>query len=252
MSHHDQFEKHNFRSLIESDDIGRVEDQLDVIDVFLSTEEHVTLEDMMSLLKEKGYDYSSGFVRRCLNQWVDMGFAQKETFEGLSPRYEHRHLGRHHDHLICTKCDKIIEFSNDEMEGLQAKIASRMGFHLLQHKMEIYGLCSECNSERDQLMPLSMAKASEKIIIRDVAGGGNVKTRLASMGFRQGDILEVISNDGMGRLIVGHQGTRLGIGRGMADKVIVALVSTKKAIKMQSKLHKFKHKKKKKKRRLFW
>jgi len=252
MAHHDQFEKQNFRSLIESDDIGRVEDQLDVIDTFLSTEEHVTLEDMMSLLTKKGYRYSSGFVRRCLNQWVDMGFAQKEIFEGQPPRYEHRHLGRHHDHLICTKCDKIIEFNNDEMESLQAKIASRMGFHLLQHKMEIYGLCSECNSERAQLMPLSIAKASEKIVIRDVVGGGNIKTRLASMGFRQGDVLEVISNDGMGRLIVGHRGTRLGIGRGMADKVIVALVNRKKAKKIDDHLHKGKHKKKPKKRKLFW
>jgi Fur family ferric uptake transcriptional regulator len=138
------------------------------------------------------------------------------------------------------------------MEGLQAKIASGMGFHLLQHKMEIYGLCSECNSERTQLMPLSAAKAGEKIVIRDVAGGGNIKTRLASMGFRQGDFLEVISNDGMGRLIVGHQGTRLGIGRGMADKVIVALVPAKKGRKIHSQKHKFKHQKKNRKRKLFW
>jgi Fur family ferric uptake transcriptional regulator len=252
MSYPDQFEKNNFRALVESDDIGLVEDQLNVIDTFLSTEEHVTLEDMMTLLKEKGYDYSTDFVRLCLNQWVHMGFAQKEMFEGQPPRYEHRHLGRHHDHLVCTKCGDIVEFRNDEMESLQLKVASRLGFHVLQHKMEIYGLCSKCVSERAQLIPLSSARPGEEIVIRDIIGGSSVKARLATMGFRQGDVIEVVSNDGKGRLIVGHQGTRLGIGRGMADKMIVASVPEKRPMMLLDRLHNLRHRKKQRKRRFFW
>src|SRR4030042_2723928 len=107
-------EKKNFESLIETDEIGRIEDRLNVIDVFLKTEEHFTLEELISLLKSRGYEYDQEFVKLCLNRSVELGFAQKKTFEGQPPRYEHRHLGKHHDHMICTKCGRIMEFQNDE------------------------------------------------------------------------------------------------------------------------------------------
>ena len=148
---------------------------------------------------------------------------QKETFEGQPPRYEHRHLGKHHDHLICTKCGKIVEFRNDEMERLQLRIAAEQKFHMLQHKMEIYGLCSECLAERRPLMTLAMAKPGERIMIKEMNGGRTARARLTSMGFRSGDTLEIISNDGWGRLIVGFGNTRMAMGRGMAQKIIVAL-----------------------------
>lgn len=222
----DQHEKENFRSLMQDDGLGRIEDRLNIIDTFLCTEEHVTLEGLMGLLGKRGYDYEPEFVRQCLNRWVDHGFAQKETFEGQPPRYEHRHLGKHHDHLICTKCGKIVEFGNEEIERLQVKIAACMNFHMLQHKMEIYGICSGCLAARVPLMPLAMAKPGERIVIREISGGREVKTRLASMGFRPGDHLEVISsNNGFGRLIVGQGSTRLAMGRGMAQKIMVSLAS---------------------------
>jgi Fur family ferric uptake transcriptional regulator len=223
MINNNHFEKSNFRILIEKDNIGRMEERLNIVDTFLDTEEHVTVEDMMQLLKKAGYDYQPDFVRQCLNRFVEHGFAQKKTFEGQSPRYEHRHLGKHHDHFICTKCSKIIEFDNDEMERLQLKIASNLGFHMLQHKMEIYGLCSGCMAKRDPLMPLAMAKPGENVLIKDIIGGRTVRNRLASMGLRSGDSLEIINNNGRGRLIVGHGPTRLAMGRGVAQKIMVTL-----------------------------
>ncbi len=218
-----QYEKGNFRSLIENDGLGRVEERLNIIETFLSTEEHVTLEELMRLLTERDYHYESNFVRQCMNRWVDHGFAQKKKFEGQPSRYEHRHLGMHHDHLICTKCGKIVEFSNDEMERLQIKVAAGQGFHILQHKMEIYGLCSECLAERMPSMSLTMAKPGEKVIITEMMGSRVARARLASMGLRPGDRLEIINNNGQGRLIVGHGSTRLAMGRGIAQKILVSL-----------------------------
>lgn len=216
-------EKINFKTLIEEDEIGRVNDRLNIIEAFLDTEAHVTLQDFLEVLRKRGYDYDSEFVRQCLNRWVEHGFAQKKQFEGQPPRYEHRHLGRHHDHIICTKCGKITEFSNEDMEELQVRIAQRCGYHMLQHKMEIYGICSDCLKDRQPLIPLTMAKPGERVEIRDFMGGKSAQGRLVSMGFRKGDVLEVISNNGQGRLIVGLGTTRLALGRGVAEKVTVSL-----------------------------
>jgi Fur family ferric uptake transcriptional regulator len=223
MERNNYIEKANFKALVETDGNERIQDRLNIIDVFLGTEDHVTIEQMYHLLREKGYDYETEFVRQCMNRMVDLGFAQKKQFEGQPVRYEHRHLGRHHDHLICTKCGKIAEFSNADIERLQVGIAAKHGFHMLQHRMEIYGLCAECRAQRRPLMSLAMAKPGERVLIREMAGGKTARIRMADMGLRLGDHIEIINNSGEGRLILARGCTRLAIGRGIAQKVMVSL-----------------------------
>jgi Fur family ferric uptake transcriptional regulator len=223
MTHNNDLEKTNFKALIEGDGANQMQERLDIIDVFLGTEAHITLEEIVHLLKEKGYDFDPVFVAQCMNRMVELGFAQKKQFEGQPIRYEHRHLGRHHDHLICTKCGKIVEFADENIERRQLEVAGRYGFHMLQHRMDIYGLCSGCLLRRQRLVPLTAAKPGEKVIIREISGGRTRRARLASMGLRPGDIIEVIANSGQGRLILGHGNTRLAIGRGVAQVIMVAL-----------------------------
>jgi len=181
MKNSDYLEKANFRSLIETDGKDRMQDRLNVIDVFLGTEDHITLEEMFHLLKEKGYDLDPVFVTQCMNRMVELGFAQKKQFEDQPIRYEHRHLGKHHDHLICTKCGKIVEFADENIERLQLEVAARHGFHMLQHRMDIYGLCSDCLSKRRRLIPLAMAKPGERVVIREISGGRTRRARLLAM-----------------------------------------------------------------------
>ena len=136
-------------------------------------------------------------------------------------RYEHRHLGRHHDHMICTKCKNIVEFKNERLENLQREIAAAYGFHMLQHKMEIYGICSGCLKDRIQLMSLAMAKQGERVIIKDFAGGAGVRMRLLTMGLRIGDEIDVITNLCEGQLAVAVDCKRYILGRGLAQKILV-------------------------------
>jgi len=216
-------EKENFKSLLLEIGADRIEDRLNIIDVFLNTEGHISIEELYKLLRKKGYSYEKEFVQRCMEDMVRLGFAQKKQFEGKPILYEHRHLGRHHDHLICTKCGRIIEFKDDELEALQRKIANRYGFYMLQHKMEIYGLCSSCLVKRKPLMPLSLAKEGEMLIVREIVGGKGIREKLISMGIRVGSKIEVISNPGVGRLIIASGDTRLALGRGIANKILVSI-----------------------------
>jgi Fur family ferric uptake transcriptional regulator len=149
------------------------------------------------------------------------GFAQKSRFDNGDLRYEHRHLGQHHDHMICTKCRKIIEFEEDRLEELQIKIASTKGFHMLQHKMEIYGICEECLKDRIQLLTLTMAKPGERLVLKDFNGGPNARMRLLSMGLRLGDEIEVISNNSQGQMAIAADYKRYVLGRGFAEKILV-------------------------------
>jgi len=214
-------EKQQFERLFEDEGIDRIEDRLTILGVFLSIERHISFQELVAALKDKGYDFEPDFTKKTLNLLCRYGFAVKTKFEGQPTLYEHRHLGFHHDHLICTKCGKIVEFERPQIEELQLEIAALHGFHILQHKMEIYGLCSDCLKERVRLMPLSFAHEGERGIVEEFMGGAGAQLRLATMGLRKGDQVEVITNRGAGQLVVAVNGTRLALGRGIAKKIMV-------------------------------
>jgi len=214
-------EKQQFKRLFEDEGIDRIEDRLAILEVFLGIERHITFQEFVVALQDNGYSFEPDFAKKTLNLLCRYGFAVKKKFEGQPPLYEHRHLGFHHDHLICTKCGKIVEFESRQMEDFQLEIAALHGFHVLQHKMEIYGLCSECLKERVRLMPLSFAEEGELGIVQEFMGGPGAQLRLATIGLRKGDEVEVITNSGQGQLVVAVNGTRLALGRGIAKKIMV-------------------------------
>jgi Fur family ferric uptake transcriptional regulator len=214
-------EKEQFKKLFQQERVENFEDRMKVLETFLSTEKHITVDELSERLKAKGAVLSTDFVRDTLKMLSRLGFARQSRFDNGVVRYEHHHLGDHHDHMVCTKCGKIIEFKDDHLESYQIKIAAQHGFHMLRHKMELYGICVECLRERARLMPLTMAKAGEKLLIREITGGANVRLRLMSMGLRQGDVIEVITNNSQGQLAISADLKRYVLGRGLAQKIVV-------------------------------
>ncbi|MDX2441739.1 MAG: transcriptional repressor [Desulfobacterales bacterium] len=221
MEHIHRQEKQQFKKLFKQEYIDVFEDRFNILEVFLQTEKHLTVDELINLLEEKGYNFEPDFIRDTLKLMVRFGFAKKNRFNNGPVRYEHMHLGQHHDHMICTKCRKIVEFREDRLEDLQVQIAAAHGFHMLQHKMEIYGICSECLKNRIQVMPLVMAKPGERLIIKDITGGTGARMRLLSMGLRLKDEIEIVTNPKQGQIVVAVDLKRFILGRGLAQKIMV-------------------------------
>lgn len=221
------YEREQFERLFRQEQIDRLDERLSLLDAFLETEQHVTPEELEAILCAEGYAFGIDFVAETLELMCRFGFAQKNRFENGAPRYEHRHLGHHHDHLVCTKCGQIMEFENQKMEALQRQIAADYGFHMLQHRMDIYGICSDCQTERMQQVPLVMAKPGEHVVIRELIGGSNSRLRLMSMGLRVGDHIEILTNYARGQMVVVTDNQRFVLGRGLAQKIIVEPVDEK-------------------------
>jgi Fur family ferric uptake transcriptional regulator len=216
-----QQEQKQFCRLFETEGVDEIERRMTVLEVFLGIEGHISFNDFMDALTHEGSAFEPDFVKQTLNLLCRYGFASKKQFKGQPTLYEHRHLGFHHDHLICTRCNKIVEFENQQVENMQVEIAASHGFHVLQHKMEIYGLCADCHKERAPLMPLSRAQEGERGIIEEFMGGAGAQLRLATLGLRRGDNVEIITNNGHGQLVVAVNTTRLAMGRGVAKKIMV-------------------------------
>jgi len=214
-------EKEQFKKLFKQENIDAFEDRFKILEVFLQTERHLTVSELIQLLDENGYTFTPDFVRDTLKLMCRFGFARKNRFYNGEVRYEHRHLGQHHDHMICTKCKHIYEFEDEQIENMQVQIAAAYNFHMLQHKMEIYGICSKCLKDHIQLMPLIHAKQGERLEIKEFTGGASARMRLLSMGLRVGDKIDIITNLNKGQMVVAVDYNRYVLGRGLAQKILV-------------------------------
>jgi Fur family ferric uptake transcriptional regulator len=77
-------------------------------------------------------------VYRTVRLFEEAGILERLDFRDGRSRYEEV-SNDHHDHLIDLRTGKVIEFSNDEIEELQKKIAQELGFELVDHRLELYG-----------------------------------------------------------------------------------------------------------------
>lgn len=222
---HEQ-EKKQFIRLFQEQGLDRFDERFQVLEAFLQLDHHVSQEEIVQQLKKNGYQFSDAFVVSSMEHLCRFGFASKVAFDGGEPLYEHRHLGIHHDHMICTKCGIILEFKDEALEKQQQKVAKEYGFHMLQHRMEIYGLCSTCMARRQKLVLLHKAKQGERLKVRQLEAGRQMQLRISSMGLKIGDEIEVLSNGFGGQVVIGSGDTRLVIGSGMAQKIWVESMDT--------------------------
>ena len=136
--------------------------------------------------------------------------------------------------MVCTKCKRIVEFENDQLESLQVQIATNYGFHMLQHKMEIYGICATCLKDRVRRISLATAKQGEQLLIKDFTGGAGAHLRLLTMGLRIGDTVDVVTNISKGQLVIAVDRKRYVLGRGLAKKIRVEPVEKNAVLKMKN------------------
>lgn len=115
-----------------------------ILHEFLFIEKHVSPEELWSLLKANNPEIGIATVYRTLKLLTDCGLAKEVHFAEKGVRYEHLYGHTHHDHLVCTKCNTVIEVVDPEIERLQESLAKRNNFKVEAHRMEIYGLCSKC------------------------------------------------------------------------------------------------------------
>lgn len=109
-----------------------------ILDLLDETDnKHVTADDIYRVLMKAGEDIGLATVYRVLNQFESAGLVVKHNFEGGQAFYE-LDSGAHHDHMVCVETGKVIEFSNDEIEKLQAEIAAAHGYDIEDHSLVIY------------------------------------------------------------------------------------------------------------------
>jgi len=116
-----------------------------VLKVLFNSQIHLSAEALLKEVK-KEFNVAMGIatVYRILLLLEELKIVKSIILDGSGSKLYELDLVAHHDHMVCTKCQKIIEFYDKELEVLQEKTACVYGFTLESHNMLIYGICPEC------------------------------------------------------------------------------------------------------------
>jgi len=115
-----------------------------ILETFLTGEGHRSVEDIHRDVRQRDPRIGYSTVYRTMKLLSDSGLAREIDLSDGMTRYEHLYNHAHHDHVICTACGRSVEFFNAEIERLQDRASTELGFRVVDHRLQIYGLCDRC------------------------------------------------------------------------------------------------------------
>ncbi|MBA3013718.1 MAG: transcriptional repressor [Proteobacteria bacterium] len=135
---------HQFEEFLSKQNLRLTGQRQLIVNAFLKHKGHISSEELYRKVQKTSPDIGFTTVYRTLKLLSEAGLATSKNFGNGYARFESTNQQEHHDHLICTKCGKIVEFVNDQIETLQNGIAQRHGFMVTDHTLDIYGICQDC------------------------------------------------------------------------------------------------------------
>jgi Fur family ferric uptake transcriptional regulator len=136
--------KEKFTRFVADKGLRRTEQRDKVVDVFLATEEHLTVQELHDLIKAKHKRIGYATVARTVKLLHESGLCRQVDFGDGVLHYEHQYKHPHHDHLICTQCGKFEEIYSPKLEKIQQELVKKHGYAQQSHRLNVFGLCPEC------------------------------------------------------------------------------------------------------------
>ncbi|MCG8468041.1 MAG: transcriptional repressor [Gemmatimonadetes bacterium] len=136
-----------FRAALQEHQLPVTQQREAIARILFESGEHLSADEVSARLADVGHQVGKATVYRTLSLLVRVGLATEHDFDEGFKRFETRIGPAHHDHLICTSRGSVAEFQREDLDRLQAEIASHAGFHVLTRQLKLYGLCAECDAE---------------------------------------------------------------------------------------------------------
>jgi Fur family ferric uptake transcriptional regulator len=119
----------------------------------LARRSHFTLDELVHDVVRHDTTASRATVYRSLPILIAAGILQPALVTDEPRRFELAFGRKHHDHLWCRRCGKVVEFQSEAIEGLQLEMAARHGFALTGHVLELIGDCAACRRAKGKATP---------------------------------------------------------------------------------------------------
>jgi Fur family ferric uptake transcriptional regulator len=123
------------------------QERLDVLREINAIDGHFEAEDLFIRLRQQGNSVSKATIYRTLPLLLESGLVRQSFLTGEKQTYYEHTLGpKRHEHLICTRCGKVIEFTSPHLEAALATVYEDYRFLAEKRRVEIYGTCADCMS----------------------------------------------------------------------------------------------------------
>jgi len=109
-----------------------------IVQVMSKAKDHPDVDELYKRASQVDNKISIATVYRTVKLLEECGILEKHDFKGGKARYE-KSPDEHHDHLIDINSGEIVEFVDKDIEELQNKVAKKLGYKLVDHKLELYG-----------------------------------------------------------------------------------------------------------------
>jgi Fur family transcriptional regulator, ferric uptake regulator len=121
--------------------------QRDMVRFIFSKHNHFDADQLIEEMKQQGLNVSRATVYRTLSKLVDAGLLRRLD---IGPRmyYEHDYGYPQHEHLVCQRCHKMVEFQYPGLDGVLREVCREHHYQLEGHSFVIRGICDDCNKAR--------------------------------------------------------------------------------------------------------
>jgi len=134
-----------FRAYLRKRRIKNTAARSKILDAVLAIDGHFEADQVLEHLCVSEKPVGKATVYRTLPLLVDCGVLKQVRFDANRAHYEVAFGEQPHDHMVCRRCGRILEFDADEVVSLRQRIAKRYHFHVLSHRLQLSGLCWECS-----------------------------------------------------------------------------------------------------------